>query len=48
MNKIEEYLVERIFRYLSRTTSDHVKFVGKKEGIECYPDASLDINDKRG
>jgi len=37
--------VKQIFRYLRGTLGYGIKFTGKKEGIDCYPDASLGISE---
>lgn len=40
--------VQRIFRYLKGTLNFGIKFNGKGEGIECYVDASLGLNEESG
>jgi len=40
--------VQRIFRYLKGTSNLGINFSGRAEGIECYVDASLGLNEESG
>lgn len=40
--------VKRILRYLKGTIAYGIRFEGKEDGILCYPDASLGLNDREG
>ena len=48
MEKKEWEQVKQIFRYLKRTASMGIKFTGAGDGVECYVDASLGLNEVIG